>query len=114
MIVEPESAALTLFLRETAHVLTTSRIALVEVRRAVGIANPKARPDAVRLLESCLLVDVDADVLHRATRLASRDVRTLDAIHLATAQVVSADGFLTYDRRLASAAQRHHLDVHTP
>lgn len=96
--------------------LATSRIALVEVLRAVGIANPapEARAQAERLLDSCLLVDVSAELLRAAARLASHDVRTLDAIHLATAQSVSADGLLTYDGCLAEAAPRQHFVVYAP
>ena len=84
--------------------------------RAVGIANPapEARAAAERLLESCLLVDVSAEVLRAAARLASREVRTLDAIHLATAQSVSADGVIAYDRPLADAAERESFSIAQP
>jgi predicted nucleic acid-binding protein len=76
--------------------------ALVEVTRAVGIANasPEARTQTGRLLESCLLVDVSAELLRAAARLASCGVRTPDAIHLASAQSISADAVLAYDLRL--------------
>jgi predicted nucleic acid-binding protein len=114
VIEEPESAALARFLRETPHVLATSRIATVEVLRAVDIANRRGHADAERLLGSCLLVDVSPGVLLNAARLTSHEVRTLDAIHLATAQSVSADGVLAYDRRLARAARHHRFTVHTP
>jgi predicted nucleic acid-binding protein len=87
-------------------VLATSRIALVEVQWAVTIANPstEARREAERLLNSCLLVDVSDSLLRAAVRLASSDVRTLDAVHLAGAQRVAADEVLVYDQRLAGAA----------
>ena len=86
--------------------LITSRLALVEVTRAAGTANPSAevREEAWRLLESCLVVDVTDGILRAAAELASRDVRTLDAVHLATARRVDADELLVYDRRLGSAA----------
>lgn len=89
---------------------------MVEVVRAVGIANPsaEARSRAEEVLHSCLLVDVSEELLRDAARLASREVRTLDAIHLATAQAVSADGVLTYDRRLADAARREGFVVTQP
>jgi predicted nucleic acid-binding protein len=78
------------------------------VTRAVGIANPspEARAQAERLLDSCLLVDVSPELLRAAARLASCGVRTLDAIHLASAQSISADAVLAYDLRLARAAER--------
>jgi predicted nucleic acid-binding protein len=88
-------------------VLGTSRIAFVEVVRAVGIANPNssAQREAERLLASCLLVDVDDALLRAAARAASREIRTLDAIHLASAQRVEADEVLVYDDRLTEAAR---------
>lgn len=86
--------------------LATSRIALVEVLRAVGIANPDlhARADAERLVESCLLVEPTEALLRTAADLASLTIRTLDAIHLASAQRIGADEMLVYDDRLHNAA----------
>jgi uncharacterized protein len=97
-------------------VLATSRVAVVEVLRAVGVANPqpKARAEAARLLDSCLLVDVDEALLRSAARLASREVRTVDAIHLASAQRLEPDEVLAYDRRLAEAASREGFQVSQP
>jgi predicted nucleic acid-binding protein len=46
--------------------------------------------------------------------VASREVRTLDAIHVASARWVSADGVLAYDRRLAEAARAERFVVHAP
>jgi predicted nucleic acid-binding protein len=111
VIDEPESVSLARYLRRTPHTLAASRIAVVEVLRAVTIANPRARDDAGRLLESCLLVDVSSELLRTASRLASREVRTLDAIHLAIAESLSADAVLGYDRRLVDAARGRGLDV---
>jgi predicted nucleic acid-binding protein len=108
VIREPESRKLAAYLKSTPHVLATSRIALVEVGRAVSVARPgaQARSEATRLLESCLLVDVREELLRAAARLTSGEVRTLDAIHLASAQRVDADELLAYDRRLAEAGRR--------
>jgi uncharacterized protein len=74
-------------------VQATSRLALVEVPRAARVANPseELQAEAARLLEACMLVDVSGAVLRSAAALASREVRTLDAIHLATALYVDAD-----------------------
>ena len=115
VIEEPESAALAAYLEATPHVLATSRLALVEVQRAVAIANPsaQARAEAERLLDSCLLVDV-GDSLLRAAARTSREVRTLDAVHLASAQRVGADGVVAYDRRLAQAADHAGFSVAEP
>jgi uncharacterized protein len=94
-------------LAEGEPALATSRIALVEVTRATSIANPspEALAEAERLLASCLLVDVSDGLLRAASRLTSRQVRSLDAVHLASAQRVDPDAMLVYDRRLRDAAR---------
>ncbi len=97
-------------------VLVTSRVALVEVARATAIANqsPQVQEEAARLLDSCLLVDVSDALLRSAATLTSRDVRTLDAIHLATAQQVAPDEMLVYDTRLREAARSAGIAVANP
>jgi predicted nucleic acid-binding protein len=97
--------ALGRYLDAERHILATSRIALVEVTRAVRLANPDeaVRAEALRLLNSCLLIGVSDLILRHAARLASAQLRTLDAIHLATASHVEPDAVLTYDRRLSSS-----------
>lgn len=115
VIEERESAALERHLAE-GPVIATSRIALVEVPRATGLANPAAevRADTSRLLGSCMLIDVSETLLRAAARLASRAVRTLDAIHLASALHVEPDELLAYDRHLIEAAGAHGLLVASP
>ena len=105
VVEEPESEALDRFLAGEPYVLATSRIAIVEVTRAVRLASPSPDSDAeaMRLLNSCLLVEVTDPLLRQARRLTSERVRSLDAIHLATASYVAADAVLVYDRRLAAA-----------
>lgn len=97
-------------------VLATSRLATVEVPRATAIANPapEVQRESGRLLESCMLVDVSDDLLRSASRMASRWVRTLDAIHLASALRVAADEILVYDRQLIEAAKGQGLSVSHP
>jgi predicted nucleic acid-binding protein len=116
VVEEPESAALRAHLEAGPYALATSRVAVVEVGRAVGIASPGSAGQASveALLASCLLVDVSALLLRAASRLASREVRTLDAIHLASAQRVSPDEVLVYDARLAEAARRVGLSIVAP
>jgi uncharacterized protein len=116
VIEEPESEALAAYIDEARPVLATSRVALVEVVRAVGLANPstEARDEAVRAVESCLLVDVTDVLLRSAAALASLTVRTLDAIHLASAQRIGADEVLVYDARLREAAASAQLATAAP
>lgn len=114
VVEEPETRALETYVAEADASLITSRIALVEVPRAVGIANPDAVGEAWRLLSSCILVDLTDALLREAAAVASREVRTLDAIHLAAAERVEPDNLLTYDRRLGREAQARGLAVSHP
>jgi len=70
--------------------------------------------EAERLLASCMLVDVTDGLLRRAAGLASAAVRTLDAIHLASALRVGADELIAYDRRVIAAAAERGLAVSSP
>jgi predicted nucleic acid-binding protein len=115
VIEEPESMALEDYLPRNAR-LATSRIALVEVPRATALANPseEVRKETARLLQACVLVAIGDRVLRDAAAIASRDVRTLDAIHLSTALHVEADEVIAYDRRLQAAAEAQGLTVTAP
>lgn len=115
IIDEPESSALERHL-EDQPVLATSRIALVEVPRATGLANPgpEVQEEVERLLRSCMLIDLSDALLRAAAGHASRAVRTLDSIHIASALRIQADQLLAYDRRLAAAAVAGGLAVVSP
>jgi predicted nucleic acid-binding protein len=104
---EPESEALEDYLRQSPTRLASSRVARIEVTRAVRLANPSlALQAAVReRFERMLLVDAGDVIIEAACHLASATVRTLDAIHLATLQLVDPDDAIVYDRRLADAAR---------
>jgi len=115
VIEERESAALEDYLPRDA-LLSTSRVALVEVPRATALANPgdEVRRETERLLQACLLVAVTDRVLRTAAAISSREVRTLDAIHLSTALYVEADELIAYDRRLLAAAETQGVAVAAP
>jgi uncharacterized protein len=115
VIEEPESASLERHL-EGGPVLATSRIALVEVLRATALANPapEVRQEAERLLASCMLIDVTDGLLRTAAGFASAAVRTLDAIHLASAFRVDPDELVAYDRHLIVAAAERGLVISSP
>ena len=115
IIEEPESAALVRYLTGD-HVLATSRIAEVEVSRATALANPSPEvgEEVNALLASCLLVSVSVQLLRSARRLATATVRTLDAVHLASALRIEADELLAYDRRLLAAASDHGIVCASP
>lgn len=115
IIEEAESAPLQRYLAGD-QVLATSQIAVVEVSRASAIANPRkeVREEVDRLLASCALIALSPQLLRSARGLACATVRTLDAIHLASALRIGADELVAYDRRLLLAAAEHGLEVASP
>lgn len=74
----------------------------------------QARAEAV--LNSLVLLRLDDVVLARAASLKSPDLRSRDAIHLAAPLTLGDDpeALITYDARLARAAQRERLPVLHP
>jgi uncharacterized protein len=114
VLAEPESVAAGSVVL-SAPAVATSRIALVEVARAVSRADPGADglEDAEALLAPFLLVEVDSELLRQAAGLAG-SLRSLDAIHLASAVAVGADSMLVYDLRLADAVEGAGLTVVAP
>jgi predicted nucleic acid-binding protein len=55
-------------------------------------------------------------LVESASRLPDHSLRSLDAIHLATALLLRDDleVIVTYDKRLATVAEAHHLPVDSP
>jgi predicted nucleic acid-binding protein len=96
----------------------TSELATVEVMRAVRRAStdPEVEQRALEVLAGVSLLKMDADVLRRAARLEPRTLRSLDALHLASALSLGDDlgAMVVYDTHLATAARDCGLDVVTP
>lgn len=117
VVTGPESDALLAFLRSQPARLS-SALSLTEVPRALRRARfgGAVKRRAQRLLTRLALIDVDRRILAVAAALEPTELRTLDALHLATALVVreDLDGLVTYDRRLAAAAERLDLEVMAP
>lgn len=116
VVEEPESSALRRFVESNRPRLATSELAIVELLRAVRVA--AAGADGIRRarqeLDAAELIDVDRNLLETAVSWTSARVRSLDAIHLASALRVGAREMLVYDRRLAEAAAAAGLEVLSP
>lgn len=69
---------------------------------------------AISLFDRIELVAVTRDLLRRAAELTSERLRSLDAIHLATALEVDPDEVVAYDRRLLEAAEAAGLRTSSP
>ena len=114
VIAEAESVAMVRWYVESERVLT-SRIGIVEARRAVS----RHQHDAAHLdhvLDRIEVVALDLPIAESAAAIQPPTIRTLDAIHLATALAAmpDLDAFVTYDDRLAEAARALGLPVLSP
>jgi predicted nucleic acid-binding protein len=115
---ESETSALRRFLRRhRADGRVTSTLARVEVVRAVAAGGPLAIAHARRQLGRIDQVHLDRVLLDDAATLSPSIVlRSLDAIHLATARSIGADlrSVVTYDQRMQAAADALGIVVDAP
>ncbi len=105
---ESESLALRRYLRAHRDDLkVTSALARVELVRTVASGGPSAIAHGRRVLGGLHQVDLTRQLLDDAATLAPGTfLRSLDAIHLATALAIGGDlhAVLTYDARMTAAA----------
>ena len=116
-VTEPESNALTAWLREnTGLTLVSSPIVRVEVPRAVWRADPGSLPQAYTVVRRLKEVYLTEAVLTRAAGVRPNVLRTLDAIHVASAMSVrdNLTALVSYDKRMLAAAQEAGLPTASP
>ena len=115
---ETESDSLRRFLRRyRMDGRVTSALARVEVVRAVSGGGPVAVAHARRQLARVDQVMLGGDLLDDAATISTGSVlRSLDAIHLASARLIGADlrAVVTYDQRMKDAAAAIGLVVEAP
>jgi uncharacterized protein len=122
VIAEPESPAVQRTLRtyvDEQAALISSSLAWVEVARALRRASavvPDLQPDRLTdlALSGVLEKPIGAEVVALARRVSPLVMRSLDAIHLATAMLIDADVIVSYDERLIAAAAVHGLNTTSP
>lgn len=105
-------------------ILVSSSLAWIEVSRALqrlghdDVTLPSDATPSDALVETALSGvaehPITAQVVAVARRLGPPGLRSLDAIHLASALLADASVVLTYDNRLADAARQAHLVVQIP
>jgi uncharacterized protein len=114
---EAETAALRAWLYERADIGWTSSV-LVEVEsfRALARYTPQTVTRLPAVLDQIELIDLTPRIRALAQATEPMTVRSLDAIHLATAlhQRSALTSFVTYDKRLLDAAQAADLPVSAP
>lgn len=113
---EAESAALRQWLLEDGRVLASADLTRTELLRVVRRAAPQQAPLAREVLDRLLLLTLATATFEAAAQLDPAVLRTLDALHLATALELGddLDGLVTYDDRMAEAARSHGMLVLAP
>jgi uncharacterized protein len=113
---EPETAALEADLAGRDGLLV-SRLAVVECRRAAQrVPHRRVLQTVEQVLEALYLIELTPALLDDAGAADPPLLRSLDAIHLATALSIREPGLevITYDRRFAEAARARGLTVIHP
>jgi predicted nucleic acid-binding protein len=115
---EPESDALADWLdADDAVTLVTSALAEVELPRAIRRTEPDLVAAVPALLAHIARYEIDELVRTTAAGYTYPDLRSLDAIQLATAHAVfggQLSSLVSYDKRLLGAAQALRLPVASP
>ena len=100
--------------------LVSSALVEVEVPRALRRSAPRALVGVPAVVGRLFRLEIDATIRATAAAFAEPTLRSLDAIHLATAQVLANESdaalvaFVTYDQRLLAAAHSVGLPIASP
>ena len=115
VVAEPESKALRRYLSRR-RPLVSSALARTEVGRALMPSGPEAVSRGQEVLRRIQLLRLNDRVLSEAGRIEPAELRSLDAIHLASAQQLgpSLKQIVTYDERMAAAAATAGWSVVSP
>jgi hypothetical protein len=100
--------------------LVSSVLLEIELERALRRVEPAALARIPRILNGISRVELNAAIRAMAGAYQDPLLRSLDAIHLATAQTITEStgtaisAFVTYDKRLISAARAVGVHVEHP
>lgn len=116
VIDEPESVALHAWMAASERTAISNDLARTEVLRAVRLSEPALAGGVRSVLDSIELIDIPASAFDAAGRLSPPGLRSLDALHLASALGLGdeLEGLVTYDARLAEAARANGVSVLAP
>lgn len=116
VVEEPGSVALRTWLADRDDPLVSSELLRVEALRAARRHSSEAAVEARSRLDLLTLVAVTTVICQRAADLDPAVLRSLDAVHIATALYVGdeVETVLTYDERFAAAARMHGLRATAP
>jgi predicted nucleic acid-binding protein len=114
---EPQSAALKAYLAAAGDPeLISSALLAVEARRSVLRNDPTQIPRTDLALLRVEQIEMSGPVLEAASRLPDPLLRTLNAIHVATALLIrdDVDVLVSYDQHMLAAAAAHGLPTAAP
>ena len=100
--------------------LVSSALVEVEVPRALRRSAPQALIGVPAAVGRLFRMEIDSTIRATAAAFTEPTLRSLDAIHLATAQVLTNESgttliaFVTYDRRLLDSAKAAGLPTASP
>jgi predicted nucleic acid-binding protein len=117
VLAEPGSAELHDYLQQRPDEgLVSSILLTVEMRRVVQRGSPRSLPRVDLLLSRVSQVELSAAVVENASRFPDPGLRSLDAIHVATALLIRKEltAVVSYDKRMVAAAQSEGLPVVSP
>lgn len=116
IVAETDSLAVRAFLAGRDARRVSSALLRTETLRAIRHLGPDALATAREGLRRVDLIGIDDRILDAAGTLEPKVLRTLDAIHLATAMALGDDleAIVTYDERMVEAARLVGLSTATP
>lgn len=116
VVPEAETTGLELWIAERAGIpRVSSRLLRIEMMRSLSRVAPERINRANVVLASVVLFGMD-DMASTAEVIGNRTLRSLDAIHLATAHQLRSEltAFVCYDKRLGDSANALGLPVVAP
>ncbi len=120
LVAEPETAELRSWLldqSERDRYMATSAMSRVELLRVVVRQGGPGLPDRARfLLDGLDILPVTAAVIAAAESIGPAGLRSLDAIHLASAAQIQSEltSFVTYDHRLLEGCRDVGFEAQSP
>lgn len=114
LVEESETNALDEAILEHDPTLFSCRLLETELRRARNHYSKLSLKELESFLASISIFDIDRNVFRIAGMLPGEHLRSLDAIHIAAALLGGCTTLVTYDRRMAEAAENSGLEVISP
>ena len=113
---EQETAFLREWLDANTTVLATSNLTTTELLRACRKRSPLLVPRAQTVLSGIFRIPLSSDICYSAGVAVPLPLKSLDALHVATALYLGEDvkGILTYDKQMIASARAAGLATFSP